>query len=731
MRAIRSLRLLPPFAVGRFGSSDCPLDSYELKLDSDRPLDFRTIVPKESLEIDPRTGVVVRSYTPNSIRFRDGDRIRPVAPFLELFAETEKGELRPVTLSLLAEEGLDASSISWWVQVANLKIFRYTGNAKDRVLAEVKPFSDHEVHPLRGVAVHFLKDRFIPFGDVRYIRPTREFPEIRLRFTPGKGLVYGTDPDMIPQEGGGVDPVFKDHPERIVYDKTRGKWYGYQADVQSRTNPNPSDVYQGTWPDDDGLPVGWGYLDDVCDGRVCVELQTKEGRRLTASAWISACMPAFAPDSLPMRTVADELEQLILGHEIADDEVSIDEAGEIVRRALESIRLMNTAAMNANVINGRTNIASTLYRQDTNDAGRDYSPAMASSLVDNFAVQALHHRIYAALKSGTAPWFARVMRQPEEVGDLSDEARRKMPPMLRGADSRALTLTRRQISKVVKAATRGLFEATPTASPKVQAMNLMAQLHHQAKGNPYSTLPSSAISNCFPGLEFDFKNFWRRSLVGIVFQEFDNLVVAVEDPRYADLKEHRLLMVEGQPIVVTVRGPVMPGGESRDLPLGNPEPIAIEWSNALAFIRSHHGQTVKCHFTAKRTNDPVNVPKDVTKMKVVEMQVRPIFEKDSLAVSQGYLEPGELTQGLCSPWQHDYRECACYYWPASRPDYVNLTQGPDGVSRGDNWLSLERKTGEYVLDDRKDSRLVTYQQLFEDWERHLHFQIRGQDSESS
>src|SRR5712691_668824 len=201
------------------------------------------------------------------------------------------------------------------------------------------------------------------------------------------------------------------------------------------------------------FPSVWGYLDDVCDGPVSVEIALKNGSTLEARAWISSCMPAFAPDSQPIRTVADELEQLILGPEIEDNEVSIDEAAEIVRRALETVRLMNTLAMNGNVIDGRANVASTLGRQDTNDLGRQFAPIMAASLADNFAVRALHERIYAALKAGSAPWFAAVLRQPDEIGDLSDAGRRKMPPMLRGADSRAMTLTRRQISKIVKAAT--------------------------------------------------------------------------------------------------------------------------------------------------------------------------------------------------------------------------------------------------------------------------------------
>jgi hypothetical protein len=39
-------------------------------------------------------------------------------------------------------------------------------------------------------------------------------------------------------------------------------------------------------------------------------------------------------------------------------------------------------------------------------------------------------------------------------------------------------------------------------------------------------------------------------------------------------------------------------------------------------------------------------------------------------ISPDAIEPGQLTQSLCSPWQWDFAECACYYWAASRPDIV-------------------------------------------------------------
>ena len=109
---------------------------------------------------------------------------------------------------------------------------------------------------------------------------------------------------------------------------------------------------------------------------------------------------------------------------------------------------------------------------------------------------------------------------------------------------------------------------------------------------------------------------------------------------------------------------------------------------------------------------------------------RRIFEGIVLHEAEHLLEPGDLTQSLCSPWQNDYRECACYYWAASRPDYVNVVPADDGASRGDNWMQKER-VGQYVLDSRADSRLITYDDLFVSWEKLLRFQIGGRDAEES
>jgi hypothetical protein len=282
---------------------------------------------------------------------------------------------------------------------------------------------------------------------------------------------------------------------------------------------------------------------------------------------------------------------------------------------------------------------------------------------------------------------------------------------------------------------------------KLDPRNRMAQLLHRATGNPSNTLPSTAISNCFPGLEFDFKAFWRRAFVGIVLQEWDNYVVDIEDQHYAHLKHHRLLKVDGRDVMTRVSGPVITGGDSNTLmasagptrtaqgiviqsssPYGT---LAMEWSNVLTFVMRRQGQAVKCHFTKEPSDRMPDLPKDSTGLLEVDLEVRKMFDGESVAPAEDLLRPGELTQGLCSPWQHDYRECACYYWPASRPDYVNVEPTPDGLSRGDMWLAKPPRPGEYILDDRIDERLVTYDELFENWEQWLRFQVKGRDADQS
>ena len=159
-----------------------------------------------------------------------------------------------------------------------------------------------------------------------------------------------------------------------------------------------------------------------------------------------------------------------------------------------------------------------------------------------------------------------------------------------------------------------------------------------------------------------------------------------------------------------------------------------EWSNALAHILStHQGKKVLCDFTkriARRPKGHAAAHHRPTHSQLRHNRVRSpkVLRRRHSRYSEALAGPGELTQGLCSPWQNDYRECSCYYWASSRPDYINVEPAGNGLSKGDNWFQMKR-TGDYVPDDYVDSRLVLYDELFLDWERWLRFQVGGKDFE--
>ncbi|MFD1627069.1 hypothetical protein [Azospirillum griseum] len=268
--------------------------------------------------------------------------------------------------------------------------------------------------------------------------------------------------------------------------------------------------------------------------------------------------------------------------------------------------------------------------------------------------------------------------------------------------------------------------------------NLSAQLHYRPAGNPPPATLDTTIGNTCPGLEFDFRAAWRTLLTGITLLEHDNLVIAAE-PAYAALKGRRLLRVDGKPVITKVIGPStdLTTTElltSEDYPEGV---ITMEWSNGFTDVLRKVGQPVACEFTAcPRPNQPEDerisyeqAVKDKN-IQTIRLQVRPFFTKDTAAIEPATVPAGVMTQGLCSPWQNDYRECVCYYWASSRPDFVNVDVTPTGEVRGDNWMQRDR-SGQYVIDNYTDSRMITYDELFQKWEELLKFQLAGRDAPDS
>jgi hypothetical protein len=759
---IKELRILPPFAIGRLGSADEPLDNYTIE-DAELPLSFRRIKGAPTLIVGETSGEILRTRTLDTVRFKKGGHIRPVAPFLEVFAVTEKNVLEPLNLELLDQHRLGPSSISWRISVANRKVVRRTGKTSDLVAADTGWFDDHEVRPLKGYCKNFIKripKPFVEFGHVRFIKPNEEFPGIRLRFTPAKGLIYGThaDPNKADED---PDPVIEG---RAIYDQAKG-WQGFGSEdnpAKNETVPPALFAIDPPAPSwlNNNIAVSRGYLDDACDGFVEVCLTLSNGKKLTAKARICSGPPALVPDALFVRNLADDLDQVINGPKVADEEpgeATRARALDIVRRAYETVRFMNVAVMNGNNFKGRPALdLDSMPQEEAADTERAIRPVMSAGTVDTLAIMTLHAQVYAALQGGSAPWFVRLLRQPEEVADFTDRGRRKMPALMCGADNSYLALTYRQIDTLRKAAEQSLFQP-PTARrktvpQKLTPRNLSAQLNYEAAGNPISSRPVTAVANCCPGLEVDFRAVWRRMFKGIVLREYDNLVVDIDpdlkDKRKRRLKGHRLLRVriplpdgnyEIIPVTTQIKGPASsdPNGEIVMTTKDNPHGLApLEWSNALARVLSWYQENkdkkdkiVWCDFTKEKSESHqpcIDHPRKDRNYDSYKFEVRPFFEDGTAVISKALADAGELTQGLCSPWQNDYRECSCYYWASARPDYVNVEMTPSGLSTGDNWLQKKR-TGDYVPDDYMDSRLILYDDLFEKWEDYLRYQVGGKD----
>jgi hypothetical protein len=760
MTHITALRILPPLAIARFGSADDPMDNYALEVDPERPLGFRKIVPRPTLMVDPETGMISGCRTPETITFRTDDRIRPVAPFFEVHAVDGEGGLVPVTRS-------DVVKAEWRVRVANRKVFRRTGDESDKVEADTDWFSHHDPQPLKGFCENFIgPEAHVDFGHVRFIAPSDDFPELRLRFTPPPGRIYGPDKTR----EGKVDNEKVIRPEDRIYDSEKG-WYGYpisrddemwgetEKKLGFRNETVPPDLFAIEPPAPTWLHYNEaesrGYLDDACDGFVEVRLHLSTGDVCEAQARICVGPPDVAPDSLFLRSLADDLEQVVHGPAIdpaEPPEVTRARALDIVRRAFETVRFMNTAVMNGNDYKGRSALRlDSMPQEESADTERALRPVMPPELVDPLAIEALHERVYAALAGGAAPWFGELLRRPEEVTDFTDHGRRKMPAMMCGADNGYLALTRRQIDTILRAATipAGTGAGVPGLGP-LTARNRTAHLHYEAKGNPISSRPVTSVANCCPGLEMDFRAAWRRLFRGVTLREYDNLVTdcalppeviaeawknqAPDAPPPADLVGHRLIKVTvGDKVKgvftaeITGPAPSSPADQILMTTTSNPYGLApLEWSNALApILAEHQGGEVVCHFSQEKSE--AYLPLDTPVVKI-RLTVEHFFSDDTAVIAEALADAGELTQGLCSPWQNDYRECSCYYWASARPDFVNVEPGRDGLARGDNWLQKTR-TGSYVPDDYSDTRLILYDDLFSDWERLLRFQVGGRDAE--
>jgi hypothetical protein len=192
-------------------------------------------------------------------------------------------------------------------------------------------------------------------------------------------------------------------------------------------------------------------------------------------------------------------------------------------------------------------------------------------------------------------------------------------------------------------------------------------------GNSVSTRLESGVGNCFPGLEFDARNLERRffpfleidigpQLMQIASVDVD--AVSSAGLPAADKQVYRTIandLDQGRTWAVDrITGHFGPLGQldfqlsdlnDRSSGAGRLPPDA--WTAARLL-------TENSPVTLALTRRPAAAPLTLTGNRVRYLD-------DDGALSRMF-SPGELTQSLCSPWTHDFRDCACYYWASNHPD---------------------------------------------------------------
>lgn len=222
--------------------------------------------------------------------------------------------------------------------------------------------------------------------------------------------------------------------------------------------------------------------------------------------------------------------------------------------------------------------------------------------------------------------------------------------------------------------------------------NLTAQAAYNVAGNPPSTRPESGVANCFPGLEYDHRTLDSRFFPGlavIYVSQGSALGVRIVT---ADPNENILLRppAEFASIARTLRP------QLRTLATALADPAGIPWFvssleqagtrielvdetgtdldglTAWRLIRSLRPAPVTLAVT-QRPGQPPDQPQTIQ----LDGWRRSYTDPRTGVIDTTY-QPGELTQSLCSPWQHDFRDCSCTYWASNHPDIVF-----PAVSRGE------------------------------------------------
>ncbi|WP_030723800.1 hypothetical protein [Streptomyces sp. NRRL S-237] len=455
---IEQIWLHPPLAFARLGPSPVPCDNYRWGLSDLSPGGTgKTVVePRPSLDVAEDGTLTEREPEGDRVRFKDADGFRPLCPFFEVHGAWTADGVRhtgPLTTDVLAAVGMELADVRWEVEVANLKAHHCTLSPGDRIEAGAElAGDDHLRRPLEGRSPQGADrplvpaGRHVPLGSVQVPRPDDRFPELRLRFTPATGAVYGPT-DLPTRSQRFVLPT-----ERLFLSPDAA-WCEFTGEGDPRTVPGG--LFAGSREEDGEKSLG--LVDDVCDGLVTVTLQGG----LSARARIVVTPPDFAPDRRPFTSLADGLADRVKRGEVRDPayiaehpQLTALEVRDLFERVLEAMDAVNVDAQNERATLENESTAEELGLPTGPARTRTFSPPepLLGVILALTERGRRRHRRFVALEALEDMFreqpglIERVIREPGSEDVWYD---RRMPVSVRGSDAFPMHLTRRQYDLLV------------------------------------------------------------------------------------------------------------------------------------------------------------------------------------------------------------------------------------------------------------------------------------------
>jgi hypothetical protein len=286
-----------------------------------------------------------------------------------------------------------------------------------------------------------------------------------------------------------------------------------------------------------------------------------------------------------------------------------------------------------------------------------------------------------------------------------------------------------------------LIARNAPAIRKSQSLNAQPRL---VAGNPISTRLESGIGNCFPGLECDLRNLERRffPFLEVDFRDTSPPSIVLIAVDLAGAKAARAAKIIDAAALRAYRELHAGGAWQLDAMSGSFGPLGT-LKFTIADLDEHHTSTGQGRlpidaWTAVRllTEDTLvqlSWKKTGPAKQVVLSGKRARYLNDNGALADMFA-PGELTQSLCSPWTHDFRDCACFYWASNHPDialpaYPSVPTTDPKWDLAVTWERSERNSATlppHATHHDPDLTIMQYFEINRRWQK-LNFVIEGRE----